>query len=342
MANIIRHKRSNTPGSTPQPSDLFLGEIAVNTADGKLFTKKSDGTVIDLTTSGDLDGGELAYNSLLEGLMSFWIFDNSVGHVADVSGNGKNLYAAFSARTVPGKIGSALRLDKRNFYYSEDAFVGHKTISMWIKSPSFKGQYSASASYSLGDITSNSGSLWVLENPLPNPNSSSSSLSPSPNPTYWESLGPAEGMNVLSIDSFGNYSGERVYFGLDGKLNWLAKIGSGNATVSTSSSLTNQWRHIALVYDQASNLIRLYENGQQTDSEAVSGSAPSNNSLLLCLGINCKVPFEIDCVGMWNRSLTAGEIGSLYGSGSGYEFESLAKPQIDYEQFVTINVAGDV
>lgn len=342
MANTIRHKRSSVPGSMPQPSDLFLGELALNTADGKLFTKKSDGTVIDLTTSGDVDGGELVYNSLLEGLMSFWIFDNSVGHVADVSGNGKSLYEAFSTRTVQGKVGNALRLDKGNFYYSEDAFVGHKTISMWIRSPSFKGVYSTSSSYSVGDIASNSGSLWVLESPLPEQNSSSSSPSTSPDSNYWKSLGPAEGMNVISVDSLEGSSGERVYFGLDGKLNWLAKIGSGNATVSTSSALPDQWRHIVLVYDQSSNLIRLYENGQQTDSEAVSGSAPSDNSLLLFLGLRSKIPLDIDCVGIWSRALTAVEIGSLYGSGSGYEFEAPMPPQIDYEQFVTINVSGDV
>ena len=41
MANTILHKRSSTASAAPAVSDLSLGEIAVNTYDGKLFVKKS-------------------------------------------------------------------------------------------------------------------------------------------------------------------------------------------------------------------------------------------------------------------------------------------------------------
>lgn len=43
MANIIRLKRSSLAGKVPATTDLALGEIAVNTTDGKLYLKKSDG-----------------------------------------------------------------------------------------------------------------------------------------------------------------------------------------------------------------------------------------------------------------------------------------------------------
>lgn len=43
MANTIRLKRSSLAGKVPATADLALGEIAVNTTDGKLFLKKSDG-----------------------------------------------------------------------------------------------------------------------------------------------------------------------------------------------------------------------------------------------------------------------------------------------------------
>ena len=45
MANTIKHKRSNSSGAVPNPSDLEDGEIALNTADGEIFFKKQDGTV---------------------------------------------------------------------------------------------------------------------------------------------------------------------------------------------------------------------------------------------------------------------------------------------------------
>jgi len=43
MTNTIRMKRSSTPGKIPAAGDLQAGELAVNTSDGKLFLKKSNG-----------------------------------------------------------------------------------------------------------------------------------------------------------------------------------------------------------------------------------------------------------------------------------------------------------
>jgi hypothetical protein len=44
MANTLKVKRSATPAKVPTTSDLQLGEIAVNTYDGKMYIKKDDGT----------------------------------------------------------------------------------------------------------------------------------------------------------------------------------------------------------------------------------------------------------------------------------------------------------
>jgi hypothetical protein len=48
MAVNIKLKRSNVAGSIPSPSSLELGELALNTSDGKAFMKKSDGNVIEI------------------------------------------------------------------------------------------------------------------------------------------------------------------------------------------------------------------------------------------------------------------------------------------------------
>jgi hypothetical protein len=58
MTNIL-HKRSSTPGSIPGSGDLTTGEIALNTADGTWFIKKTDDSVIDLRKPDILDGGEI-------------------------------------------------------------------------------------------------------------------------------------------------------------------------------------------------------------------------------------------------------------------------------------------
>lgn len=44
MANTIKIKRSAVAGKAPAVGDLQLGELAINTYDGKLYTKKDNGT----------------------------------------------------------------------------------------------------------------------------------------------------------------------------------------------------------------------------------------------------------------------------------------------------------
>lgn len=67
MTNTVRVKRSAVAGKVPLTTDLELGEIAVNTHDGKMFIKKDDGTaaVVEvgalassptITLSGDVSG----------------------------------------------------------------------------------------------------------------------------------------------------------------------------------------------------------------------------------------------------------------------------------------------
>lgn len=55
MARIL-HKRSSTTGVVPSATEIDLGEMAVNTADGKVFIKKTNGTVVEVGGSGGGSG----------------------------------------------------------------------------------------------------------------------------------------------------------------------------------------------------------------------------------------------------------------------------------------------
>jgi hypothetical protein len=60
MANKFIIKKSTVTGKAPVAGDLDVGELAVNTADAKLYTKHSDGAVKELGAAGviaNLDGG---------------------------------------------------------------------------------------------------------------------------------------------------------------------------------------------------------------------------------------------------------------------------------------------
>ena len=49
MATKIRHKRSAVAGKQPLVSQLESGELAINTADGKVYLLRDDNTVQDIT-----------------------------------------------------------------------------------------------------------------------------------------------------------------------------------------------------------------------------------------------------------------------------------------------------
>lgn len=336
MANIIRHKRSDVPGSAPTAEDLFLGELALNTADGKLFTKKSDGTVVDLTTTGGLDGGELQYNSLLEGLMAFWVFSNNSGRVDDVSGNGKTFYEAHSQQRVQGVVGPSLRLDKRNFYYCQDALSGRRTISFWLKldSPP-RGAYDPETSYSVGDVVSFGEVLWRLESPPSSPPSQ-------PDQPNWTSLGSfPSGITILSFgDDVSSLDGERIYVDEEGFVKW--NFGNIETTLSSFTPMqAGQWRHFAFVRDSSTNLAVIYDNGVAPPlGPLFGGSLPASS--VAVLGAECPIPLDLDCAGIWNRALSPSEVQTLYGGGAGYEFAEPQKPQIDIERFITVNVEGAI
>ena len=57
MANSIKVKRSAVPSAAPTTANLALGELAINTYDGKLFIKKDDGTasIVEVGANGGAD-----------------------------------------------------------------------------------------------------------------------------------------------------------------------------------------------------------------------------------------------------------------------------------------------
>jgi len=74
MANTIKIKRSAVPSKVPATGDLALGELALNTYDGKLYTKKDNGTasIVELSPNALTDaniasGAEIAVSKLADG-----------------------------------------------------------------------------------------------------------------------------------------------------------------------------------------------------------------------------------------------------------------------------------
>ena len=54
MATVIKPKRSETSLSVPSAGSLATGELAMNVADGKFYTKKTDNSVVEIGGAGSV------------------------------------------------------------------------------------------------------------------------------------------------------------------------------------------------------------------------------------------------------------------------------------------------
>ena len=54
MATVIKPKRSETSSQIPSAGVLAVGELAMNIADGKFYTKKSDNSVVEIGGAGSV------------------------------------------------------------------------------------------------------------------------------------------------------------------------------------------------------------------------------------------------------------------------------------------------
>lgn len=67
MAQNIKLKRSAVPGKIPTAAQLAAGELAINTADGKLYFERDDATIQTIVTTNALITGSLNINGSITG-----------------------------------------------------------------------------------------------------------------------------------------------------------------------------------------------------------------------------------------------------------------------------------
>ena len=51
MAIVIKPKKSETAAAVPTPSDIAVGEICINVTDQKIYTRKSDNSIVVIAST---------------------------------------------------------------------------------------------------------------------------------------------------------------------------------------------------------------------------------------------------------------------------------------------------
>jgi hypothetical protein len=111
MANTIQHKRSSTATTIPTSGQLAAGELAVNTADGKLYLKKDNASIVQIggpAEAGTLTGATLAAGVTASSLTSLGTLASLTvsGNPALTSNGYKFSIDAIKAKTASYTLGS--------------------------------------------------------------------------------------------------------------------------------------------------------------------------------------------------------------------------------------------
>ena len=65
MDTVIKLKKSETAGAAPTTSNLVAGEVAINTADQKIYVRDSGSNIVEVANKGESLGTVLAMSVAL-------------------------------------------------------------------------------------------------------------------------------------------------------------------------------------------------------------------------------------------------------------------------------------
>tara|TARA_R110002153_G_C13138155_1_gene480639 strand:+ start:54 stop:446 length:393 start_codon:yes stop_codon:yes gene_type:complete len=125
-SNEIKLKRSSVQSKVPSISDLTLGELSVNTFDGKLFFKKNNGsdsiesivtTNAQITGSVELTGALTSSLSLIENdTPSTDMFLVKINGSDKIKVNSEGTFIIKESATLPSGESGAISISGSNFF----------------------------------------------------------------------------------------------------------------------------------------------------------------------------------------------------------------------------------
>ncbi len=298
MANTFKLKRSAVASKTPTVNDLELGELAVNTYDGKLYTKKDNGTasIVEIGAGG---GGGGATN--LDGLSDVTITSPSSNQLlqyngtawvnATVSSGATNLDGLSDVAVSSAAAGQFLVHNGTNFVNTRTIDSGGSTPITTISSGGTSAEFKSSAGYNGFRVGCN-GSTGVPYVALDTASAQKAYFA------YWgdgaqrTSLGYSSSTDVINYGTGGTYAG---------RVGIQTTTPAGQLAV-TCASASNKGVVVRGASGQTGNLFEA-QNSAGTAVTTISdsghlgiGDAPTTNSrLLLKGGSAASTDFSLTC-----------------------------------------------
>lgn len=249
-------KRSNVPGKVPQVYDLALGEIAINTYDGKMYTKQSDGTTENIVQIGGTGGSSLSVKDEGTTLTAGAASMNFVGAGVTATNVGNNVTVTIAGGGGGGTTTNALTFNTSGTGDSSpvvfDGSVAHtisyNSIGAAASGHNHTGVYQpldtdltniAALTGTSGFLTTNGSGTWTVD-----PNTYAASSHTHGNITNVGAIGATANLpvitttsGVLTTGSFG--SGANTFCqGNDARLSDARTPTSHDITSHTASGLT--------------------------------------------------------------------------------------------------------
>lgn len=115
MPNTLRHKRSTAPGGVPTTAALSLGELAINTYDGKLYLKKNvSGSETVVEVGAITSGGVIAALGYTPANKAGESFTGAISVAGSITATGDvTAYSDARLKTDVATIAGALDLVRR-------------------------------------------------------------------------------------------------------------------------------------------------------------------------------------------------------------------------------------
>jgi len=124
MTSVIKLKRSETASSVPTTSDLAVGEVAVNTADQKIYMRSSSG-IVTVANNSTSSGGGIALTDISVGA------EGTASGDGDLSYNNSTGVFTYTPPTLSGITGNTddITEGSTNLYFTDARIDAHLNTS---------------------------------------------------------------------------------------------------------------------------------------------------------------------------------------------------------------------